>query len=574
MIRSASIMPLTLFRHLFDLLPRVAEEGHVHEVLPTSAIDAALSREANCSTDEAAIFRLTVQRLLSVACLLDESALDRDEWRFVSFPAALFARSLIASLSEPRQTIFPPHYWDQGVHRPEQIVEEQRTLLRELEIRRTRYHPCQSALPIRTVHVAWGLIRLDGQFLLCHREDKNRSGLGNHVFPGGRANITDWSNTPETWLDISQDPGQRLPESVYKRALIRELEEEIGLIHPDHYRLLHWRHLAPWRQVEGARNNQAYTEYQIDLWQVRLHPSGEARLYEHLDKYTDTAWFGTADLIRQQRPDGKTAYLDALLADLGPACESSLAAMAESLPDERPNDENDAIDISHMPGTPFLYGKTGKEKQLELALTPPEQSLLFALAWHAKGLGFTKSISGLGGQMKSPNILPRGWVRLGGELAEVAAQLVERLGIIGQPLVEMRDGAHARLNRAPGCLYFNPALFRFDIRPDGQDENTQSWQFEIRAEGLDTPLGVIRPVRQAWPITRNTARILIAIQTGADPESDHRIKAGDIQKTLRDQIDRNVRAFGLRKLVRIEEGRYRIEVKRYSGSSPVPEAIA
>lgn len=573
MISSLLPQPVSLFRQLFDLLPRVAEEGHVHENLATSVIDATLSREANCSIDEAAIFRLTIERLLCAACLLDDSFLDHGEWRFVSFPAALFARSLIASLAEPGQTLFPPHYWDQGAHRPENVVEEQRVLLREFETRRTRFHPSQAPLPIRIVHVAWGLIRLDGQFLLCHREDKARTGLGNHVFPGGRVNITDWSNTPETWLDISQGPGQRLPESVYERALIRELEEELGLIYPDHYRLIHWRHLAPWRQVEGARNHQAYTEYQIDLWQVRLHPSGEAQLYDHLAKHPDTAWFGTSDLIRQKRPDGKTAYLDALLSDLRPDFESSLAALDESLPDERPKGEIDAIDISPLPGSPILYGKTGKEKPLELALTQQEQRLVFALAWHAKGLGFISSVSGLATQMETTQLLlPRGWISLGGELAEVAPRLAERLAITGQPLVEVRDGGHVRLNRAPDCLYFDSALYRFDIHPDGQGENNQTWLFELRAESVDTPLGATQPIRHTWPIARNTARILNAILMGTDPESDHLIKAGDIQKSLRDQIDRIVRMLGLRKLVRSEEGRFRIDVKRDSGSSPVPEA--
>ena len=153
--------PEHFFETVFSLLPIMAEEGTLQQATTLSEIDSQLSVKLGCSREEAAGRRLNWQRLLQAFCLLDERALDQGQWRFVSFPASLFARSLVSGLAIPEQTFFPHNYWEQGAHRPTEVVEEQRQLLHSLESRRLQFHPqTEQVLPIRVVHVAWGLLRL------------------------------------------------------------------------------------------------------------------------------------------------------------------------------------------------------------------------------------------------------------------------------------------------------------------------------------------------------------------------------------------------------------------------------
>lgn len=117
--------------------------------------------------------------------------LEHGNWAFVSFPAFLLGRSLLESLSTTGQTLFEAGYWNQMGSPAPSLVEEQRRLLARVESRRIHFHPTGNATPIRVVYVAWGVIRLGGDFLLVHREDEHRRDAKNYVFPGGRLNVMD-----------------------------------------------------------------------------------------------------------------------------------------------------------------------------------------------------------------------------------------------------------------------------------------------------------------------------------------------------------------------------------------------
>ncbi len=544
---SATRIP-RFFAIVRDQLPMAAEEGVIRDVALLSDIVSALSNEGPCTAGEAKWFIQTVEHIFRALGVLDEQLLEEGIWRFVSFPASILARSLIATLSVPGQHLFPPGYWEQGAHRPNEVIEEQRELLRQLESRRVRFHPDGTPAPIRIVHVAWAFFRMDGRFLLCHREDRHRPEVGNYVLPGGRSNAMDWTGNPHDFLVYSRVPGKPLPPEVLERTLVRELEEELGLAYPEDFGFLPWRKLAPWRQVEGARNHQAYTEYLMTGYIIQLTRKGELRLY---GGHAHTVWLTIGELEKQRTLDGKTTYLDALLADLGSDFAIALESIPEALADERLRGESDMIDIPATFGVPMLIGKTGKEKSLQLTmLSECAHDLLFGLAWHAKGLEFDQP-SGV--------LLPRGWVALSEDLLKIAIDLARDCAEAGAAIVEVDSTGYARLLVAPEILFFDPSWYRFSFWPVDDDPNGAEWTFKLEAESRETPLGRTRPIQQTWSITRNIARILESVLRGDDPEVDPRIKSGDIQKTLRDQIDRPLRAFGLRKLVRSDNGIYRIE---------------
>lgn len=58
--------------------------------------------------------------------LLDRPQLSEGRWQFVSFPAQLIARSLLSALADEDQDFLEASYWEQGAHRPNGVVEEQR----------------------------------------------------------------------------------------------------------------------------------------------------------------------------------------------------------------------------------------------------------------------------------------------------------------------------------------------------------------------------------------------------------------------------------------------------------------
>lgn len=549
---------------LLRVLPCTAEEGSLSQSISIHEIDREIALVLDAATDKARLIRSMVQRLLCAACVLDKDQLEQGRWQFVSFPSALLARSLLSTLASPEQTLLPIHYWQQGAHRPDTVVEEQRALLHMLEEGRLlNAAPIAPPLPIRVVHVAWGIIKLDGRFLLLHREDRRRLGRGNYVLPGGRFQPPDWPTMRESDLPATQHVGTRLAPEILQRTLARELEEELSLRTPEHYVAANWLDIKPWRQIEGARNNHAYTEYLLSLFQVVLTERGEMVLHE-VTASRDCLWFDLDEMTKQRQPGGATSYLDAIQADFGDQFAAILANLPESRPDSRPDGETEAIDFPHSE-RPLMRGKTGKEKPVPVELNERERSLLLGLAWHAKGLPF-ENISRL-------SRFPRGWVALDNVLLDMASALALKLKAADCILLEIVDGRYARINLSPTCIFLDPALFRFSLVREVGKNSAQHCRLTLHVDELTTPFGRTKCLEMAVPVTRNTYRIVQAVAAGKDPETEPRIKSGDIQKTLRDQIDLPFRACGLRKLIRIEDGMYRLNVQPtgISGSSPLAE---
>jgi hypothetical protein len=214
---------LSKYRNLIDVLPLHAEEGNLREELLLSEIISSV--EANdASTANAEIFVSTIQRIFESLSLLDPTLLAKGRWAFVSFPASLFARSVLETFAMPEATFFDADYWIQGGHQLDSIAEEQRTFLSRMENHRTA-NSTYGARPIRTVHVTWGIIRFGSQFLLHRREDKLRPDKKGYVFPGGRLAIPDLpraKQTPESLRDLFQINSD-LAKNAQHNTLAREL---------------------------------------------------------------------------------------------------------------------------------------------------------------------------------------------------------------------------------------------------------------------------------------------------------------------------------------------------------------
>lgn len=546
------------FKALVDALPHAAEEGVLSTQVAVSEFIERVMRVSGMTSGEAMVIVSTSQRLFDSLALLDRRQLREGRWQFVSFPAQLLARSLLTALADRDQDFLEFDYWEQGAHRPEELVEEQRDMLRGLETRRVLAHRRDSPEPIRFVYVAWGLIRLDGKFLLHHREDKTRRSMGNYVLPGGRFNLTDMPTEGQSAdvLPLIQRAESSEALSCLERTFIREMFEETGLRCREHYQFRMWRQVKPYREVEGARNNHAYTEYAIRIFEVMLTDTGYIRLFEKLCANPDRfAWFSPRDLAQKARMDGKAAYLDALHADLGELLVEALEGVSESYVDQRiGQEETDSVDIPVLPSSPLLCGRTGKERPIDLVLSDEDRGALFGLAWHAKGLAFS--------ELSNAVLLPSAWIKvLDASVQTRLSRLGEKLRRVGIDLIECRDQVFFRLSVAPGLIFFDESCYRYSrgVAENGQGRNC--W-FQLNFEAIDTPFGRAVGVDYGFPITRNTLRIIEAIEGGQDPEQNVRIKSGDIQRTIREQIDANTKPLGLRKFLRIEDKEYSIAPAR------------
>lgn len=549
-------MKLLFLQHIPELLPLHAEEGPIRQEISREALGQLFELQTGLSSQDAKTTLGVIESLLDSAALLDPRSLAAGNWAFISFPAYLMARSLTETLANPKQRFFDDNYWEQGSHRPEEDVEEQRTILRYLESQRARSANGKEARPIRYVHVAWGLIKLEGKFLMHHREDKARPDARNYVFPGGRLNAADLppdQRGPEALHELFQT-ASALAMAHLPQTLERELYEELKLVAGEDYSHEPFLTLPPFRQVEGARNNHALTEYGIKLYQIRLTLKGEAALYDRVcNEPARFSWFSAEDLARQTLPDGRSAYIDALKSALGDELQSHLEKMpdASSL-QPRFSGENRLVTIPSSPVRPFLIGKTGKEDSVPLTMTEDQWGLLFTLAWHCKGLELKPASNEI-------SLLPTGWIRLNDSMQLTEAKLfAATLADAGLPLIEIIADAYLRISVEKNNLFFDDGLYAYALHRDGDSDGT----LEVSTQVHSTSWAAIHPSKVVISVTRNVCRIIEAIHQGIDPTPESKLLAGDWERNLREKIDMATRQIGLRKFIRSESKQYAIAPAR------------
>lgn len=530
-------------KRLSEALPIHAEEGSVRESVAESRLIEALS---NIPQDEGAASAIQVlRRLFQRLRLLDESALRRAHWTFVSFPAYLMGRSIVEMLGADSGGWFEEGYWENSVH-----VESQRSLLREMEERRVYDAPAIGSRPIRFVTVAWGLVRMGNKFLLHHREDKARD--KDWVFPGGRFSLDDApADTRESLLRRLYFGDHEAASEYLPRTLAREIREELNLASETDFTFKRFRAINPYRKVAGVKNTNSYTEYRITIFALHLTEEGEGKFFEATSDSSRFAWFSIDDLVDGgRRPDGKTAFIDALREQFEPQTE--LRRLLNSAPESgqpyRFSKVTDAVDIPANVDATFRLGKTGKEKEVHVALSPEELALLTVLAAHGKNFECTASeehLALLGGG--------RIWL-VSSDAMACAISLARKLDIARMPIVQMMSSSIIRLAIEPQWIHFSELSFQYVL----------SGHRLTVALRLETDPWAAFPSRERI-LDELDPTIIVSIRgilkDGRLWKGDSVLNGvGDFDRSLRDKLDSPLSEIGLRKLFRTSQDDYVINV--------------
>lgn len=368
-------------------LPRVAEEGTDHEVVPEATLVQYVSESVDGAHAAQALVALA-RRMLVSAAVLDEREAAKGNWRIVSFPALLFARSLLMGLGDDTFRLLEKGFWEPSDY----LIDRQRRLIRGLEQR--RFAASQELQAIRRVWVSWALMACDGRFLLVRREDPNPNRDGSHgeyVLPGGRASALDLGDlTLEQRLDffdpfvVPADSDATLP--VLRRTLARELLEELELgsdalasITCEHDRI---RYV----DLEGAKAAHAHTEYLIQMFRVALTEKGKNELLRSFARYPERyAWFTTEELAAKKNARGDGAFVDALIATFRENLPTVLDPAGSDIPlgTERPLSEK--VDFPLTPDVPLTIGRSGSERRILLDLSQEQLLTLGVLAAIRRG---------------------------------------------------------------------------------------------------------------------------------------------------------------------------------------------
>jgi hypothetical protein len=536
------------FSCLLEALPLHSEEDDLREEIAESSLIKRLPEPDGHG------LVLCIRRLFEACGLLDARLLNDDKWAFVSFPATLVGHSLLHTLAAPGQQFFPGNYWRSNV---DDDIEQQRTLLSELENRREELHPTRSPCPVRFVYVAWGLIRLGDSFLLHRREDRLRPDVKNYGFPGGRFRPLDLPENKRepAILRQLQNPESSLAMSALERTLQRELMEELKLSSKD------WRAtpsvvLRPYRKVEGAKNAHALTEYLITLYDISLTPEGEARLLDRIDANSEKlVWFSIDDLLDPTgRSDGKSAFIDALSTHFGEKQQINSffkGVPSSSTTEYRFNTPNAAVELPTSPGRPVLVGQTGKERTRLIEFSVEEHALLILLAGWGKGLRLTADAYHI-------DLLPGGWLRVNSEKAKsVLLGLEARLVSADMPLLQSVRAHFVRFAVDPVYLFFAEEMFQYGLSKDGSQRGEVTVAFHLPPSLWAKDQSLMLRISVPGKMLRS----LQAIESGSvGPAGLEPFGYTDdtMKKNCKEMLDTQTRLLGLRKLVRLSSKNYRI----------------
>lgn len=531
-----------ILRKIYDQLPLFAEEGgdytkvNVNDLV--NQIDATNQAQALVSV-------AIIQNLFTTLGLLDTQLLQQNVWRFVSFPASLMARSLLQSLADNDQCLFSNGFWlPQDSSSP--VSDQQRNLLHSLESHRESNHSV-NAKPIRYVHVAWGLIVLDGKVLLRHREDKSRPNQNNYVLIGGRLSQNDLRVAgEENALKVLQSPLASENSTAIQIALQREINEEAGLHSGVHYSFKPWRTIKPYRAVEGAGANHSLTEYRINVFHIELTQNGLFELLNNIKKDEHLTWFTLDELANAKTADGKMAYLNALVKDFESYDKWSQEAkgLSSSYNDKYAyDDEANSITLPVGKDDGLELGKTGKERRLDIALTDSEKSILI-------GLKLLADSDSANAQLKNIEHIGLGWIKaIDEELCQELKALAIKLSIADLPIIESRNEVYFRLSIKPDNSFLNDSAFRFSIE--------DACLTLVRNE-FNTPLGEFK-LKQC--IINTSKNLVEDIERIAIKDSYRRFSDEDLKKQIRRDVRPACNKFGLRTLVRTVAGNQVIKVK-------------
>jgi len=546
-----------IIKSLIPLLPRYPEEGSDASRIGKQEIITALVGQFGVEQIQSVQTTLElVENLLTSLSLLDNGELQRGEWKFLSHPAQLLALSLLNTLADPRQKLFPSDFWHTGVGDAESQLQKQ--ALEALENRRHAHHQdgTDASPPIRFVYVAWSIIKL-GDKILCHQREASEH-TKEYGLIGGRCNARDLkkvlgeSVSTQALLDALQSPHSETMFQSLEHTLHRELSEEVKLLYgAGHYEAQVWRDLKPYTNCMGAAPNYALTQYFFRIYQIKLDITGyfairaQMRTCERLIECTldEVAAGKTAD-------NAKTLSIHAIYDDFGNdrvALKQALAALEPSYTNRyRFNDEKDSLIFSLE--IDILRGNPGNEKPLGIDLMQEQKSLLLALAAHGKGLPLTLADS------EAVTLHEFGWIEIhDGVLQAKLEQLSEHLRRASCPYIEITEPRYFRVSLPPELIFFDQVFFAYRF----QKQDKYNGTFDLQRPKILTDIGTIEAGHCTIPLTNTLPDQLTKVLQG-------KLSVGDdvsLPKKVRESMQKHYQAMGLRCLLLRRDGRYVIAGK-------------
>jgi hypothetical protein len=559
-----------LYKMLFEILkanlPFHSEEGSLHSSIKVDDIKTELKAINADQPDYLICIIELIERLLLSLRLLDIRSHKKGEWKWVSYPAQLMAFSLFEILADDKQFLFDKNFWQTGREQPQLLIDQQRELLQKIEQARLLHHKEKKPAPIRYVHVAWAIIKLDGRILFHLREDKKRiDTLGHYVPIGGRFTLNDflekYQNTSIDKLlsQIQSTESEWINKSI-SNTLIREVKEETNLLNGEHYDFNPLLKLNTFKTVEGSLSNHAYTEYTIEIFQITLSQSGCLKLFQTQSQdgeigNTKLIWLTPQEVIERKSFDGKMIFIDALHNHFSD--HENLRAWLQDIPESydeafRYYKPIEAIDIP-IEGCEFLQqGKSGKETQFkEHYLTEVQKSLLTILAMHTKN-SIKSDIKVKLKNSENTLLLPKGWIKVSNQnVSERLVEISQLLCKYNLPLIENVRDSLFRLNIHPKLVFCSPSLYRYSLVHLEADR----WILNIYLNEVETDLVSIPSQQWEIPITQSIYNAILSLER----DEDSYLK--DVEKSFRDQIDRYTQLLGIRKFIRKDGYRFYITIK-------------
>lgn len=514
-------------------LPVHSEEVQVAEEVLAQKIQEAVVLDLQISEDRVQGVLELLEHMWRALGLLDVLSLKGGCWKFTSFPASLMARSLLESLSQERPELLEPGFWLPG-----QREDVQRRWLSNAETQRLAMLQ-EHARPIRQVHVAWGLIRLQGKLLVNHREDESREERPNYVIIGGKLNLYDLEDgssqlSREALVRLQQAPPGEQVQQALLRTLERELREELGLL-PQHYEARHFHSLQkPYQEIEGARANHALTRYDISCFQIRLHASGFKQLCRKIrdSPQSQLLWMTPEEMALGSQAD-RRVYVEAWLRDAGSRgnFQKQLERVEESF--TAPPRYSKCVDIPVAPDTAFLVGETGKESKVHVDLDERARLILMGMAWHAVNASLQEP------PPAKLTLHPLGWIefRDAGLLEEVR-KLQELLDRQELTLLQGDDPGWFRVSVAPENLYLSEEFFQ--VKTVFAEE--KRYEVHLSPFETQTPIGRIPSDPFILKVPEKIYQLARDILEGRSTS----VEVSDPKRSFRADVNTPARKFGLR----------------------------
>jgi|GEM_PF-376197 len=550
-------MPTPFIQTLIPHLPRYAEEeGDFYAVSRTALVDALCQPPQVYDRAVAETVIALVEALFDTLAVLNTDYLQKGEWCFVSFPAQLLAMSLLTAWGDRNSRFFDAHFWNtQGI--ADAKKNQQLDILKAIESNRYQYHSQQAAQPIRYIHVAWGIIKIDGKILFYQREDtqkRHEKQAGDYGLVGGRLNQCDVSeqSAVHELLATVQSKASSMIKASLPKTLKREINEEIGLDFEEHYRFKPWRSLKPYQQIQGAAPNHALTQYHLEIFSLDLTLEGYLHLQQQLKVNERLVWFTLDEFAQEVTADGKKAYIKALLADFdndASALKAELSVLPDSFTADYCVDKHKfGLTLLTDSDKPVLTGILGKEKPLAVLLSDRQIDLLLGLAAHNRCFEF---------MAPSVDIVfhPYGWVEVvnSPELREQLTDLAKKVKDTDVYIENHRDTLF-RLSVNPKTVYFDETLFEFSVSQTELNSTKNKIPVYITRKSFTTAFGNTKKQQEEFNISLELANNLKQLsEKEFSSDNDYAVKIEDTcNKGL--HKDPKFLSMGLRRLLRREVG--------------------